>query len=250
MELQEKRMISGWLLVQSSGLCCCGSWKKRFCAVTATKTFQIRDSDKADSSVGYAQTFDNLIEAYHSFAGDVTGTFIAVFVDRVVRLRAETDYSASEWLKHLKPTKQRGHLEAQLKAAHSPDFMPIREFIGHNKEFWYSNVSQSERAAHIKDAASYTFELLDYIQCKKHAEACRVAFDAIAAKSKGKRADANAPVRSRDVVPEIVVDSASERAKPSSGPVPAAAAVPVSVPAKAQASAPAAKDEKAQEAKK
>eukprot|EP01022_Parablepharisma_sp_SALTPOND_P004383 TRINITY_DN120196_c1_g1_i1.p7 TRINITY_DN120196_c1_g1~~TRINITY_DN120196_c1_g1_i1.p7 ORF type:complete len:238 (+),score=40.00 TRINITY_DN120196_c1_g1_i1:1312-2025(+) len=174
-----KRLVSGWLLVQADGLFFCGRWKKQFCVLTEDKDFQIRSSDKPGSSIVYIGKYADLIDAYKSFAGDFTGSFIAVFTEKVIYLRAESDSEMHNWLSHMKPAKGTNHLLRQTQQTTSQDFMSVKEFIDKNKEFWYSNISMSERASHFKDAMGYMAELLDYTFCKKNVEDCKAALGKI-----------------------------------------------------------------------
>ena len=180
MESHQKPLVNGWLLVQTDGLMlCCGKWKRMFCTLTQDKEFQILSSDKVGSTPVFAGPHKNLIESYHSFAGDLTGSFIVVFTDRVVYLRAETDLEMDNWLRHLKPIKGRNFFDKSAGGEKESEFMPMKEFIEGNKEFWYSNIPTKDRTSHLKDTMAYMAELLDYTFCKKNVESCQRAFDCI-----------------------------------------------------------------------
>ncbi len=208
---QHKTLIAGWLLVQSDSLFCCGKWKKQFCVLTEAHDFQIFPSDKPGATPVFAQKHENLIDSYKSFAGDLAGSFIAVFTDAVVHFRAEYDSEMANWLSRLTPIKGKNHLLDQVnkeKSSTKSGFMSIKEFIDQNKEFWFANVSLAERTNHLKEAMSYMAELLDYTICKKNAEKMKAGFGKIVAAGKP-----TGMVKKEEIVIEVPKENKSEGVK-------------------------------------
>jgi len=172
-----KNLISDYLLIQSDGFLCCGKWSKQYCVVTESKDFQIMSSEKNDAKPIFIGKYEELIDAYKSFAGDVDGSFILVYTDRVLNLRAESDFEMRNWLKYLRPLKNKDFMQKQAVQNKSEEFIPIKDFIEQNKEFWYNNTSQTEKNLHFKDSVTYMTELIEYLTAKKNLDNCKEAMD-------------------------------------------------------------------------
>eukprot|EP00831_Metopus_contortus_P000427 TRINITY_DN10160_c0_g1_i1.p1 TRINITY_DN10160_c0_g1~~TRINITY_DN10160_c0_g1_i1.p1 ORF type:complete len:193 (-),score=60.74 TRINITY_DN10160_c0_g1_i1:44-622(-) len=150
-----------------------GTWVE----ITAEKVFKVMAGDDQESKINYTASLEQLVDAYRSFAGDVDGSFVAVFTDKIFRLRAETEFSMRVWLKLLRPIHQKAHLEPH--PSESSTFIPMHEYIYNNKEAWHSKLPKEERDNHIKESTNYLFELLDYFQLKRQSQLMAEAFKAI-----------------------------------------------------------------------
>ena len=172
----EEKIISGWLLVYTDCLWCCGSWKKRYCVLNDTGDFKIYSNDKPKASPIFIGTYDTFVDAYRSFAGDTNGTFIAVFTKNIFRLRAESDAIREEWLRCMKPDKEKDHFWSEMEESDSTEYMSMREFVKKEKVFWQSSIPATERTESMKASINYAADLIDYIKCKQDAEDAKKAF--------------------------------------------------------------------------
>eukprot|EP00826_Nyctotherus_ovalis_P032884 TRINITY_DN2649_c0_g2_i2.p1 TRINITY_DN2649_c0_g2~~TRINITY_DN2649_c0_g2_i2.p1 ORF type:complete len:201 (-),score=49.30 TRINITY_DN2649_c0_g2_i2:115-717(-) len=192
----EEKVISGWLLVYTDCLWCCGSWKKRYCVFTDAGDFKVFPTDSAKSSPVFVGAYDAFVDAYRSFAGDTNGTFLAVFANKILRLRAESDSVREDWLRCLKPNKEKDHFWKRTEESDSAEYMTMREFIRKDKDYWQANMQSGERAEYLKTAVNYTAELVDYIKCKRDADNAKQAFKKLLKYSR----DNSSPISNGDII--------------------------------------------------